>query len=85
MAKSIDMAGSVDNNLTALSDACDLTVALVENGQEKGKLIKKFMISGGITVALGAAGGVVSGGNPIGASAGAIIGSVIGDIVSKKV
>lgn len=84
MAESIDLAGSVENNFSTNSDACDLTVALIENNQEKGKVIAKFILSNGITALLGLAGAVVSGGNPIGAYAGGTIGSVIGDIFSKK-
>lgn len=84
MAKSIDLAGGVADNFSMLLDVCDLTEALVENNQEKGKTIAKFVISSVCTAVLGAVGDVVSGFNPMGAYAGATIGSVLGDVVSKK-
>lgn len=84
MAKSIDLAGGVEKSFSILSNASDLTEALVENNQGKGKEIVKFLISNAFTYGLAAVGAMVSGGNPIGASAGETIGSVIGDILSKK-
>lgn len=85
MAKSIDIAGGVGDNFSMLLDVCDLTEALVENNQDKGKTIAKFVISYGFTAVLGTVGAVLSGGfAPIGAYAGTTIGSVLGDIVSKK-
>lgn len=84
MAKSIDLAGAVEKSFSISTNACDLTEALVENNQEKGKVIAKFFISNIFTFGLAAVGAVVTGGNPIGAYAGETIGSVISDIISKK-
>lgn len=84
MAKSIDIAGGVEDNFSMLLDVCDLREALVENNQEKGKTIAKFVISYGITAVLRTVGAVLSGGSSIGVYAGTTIGSVLGDIVSKK-
>lgn len=84
MVKLIDLVGVVEKSFLILMNVCDLIEVLVENNQEKGKVIVKFFILNIFIFGLVVVGVVVIGGNLIGVYVGEMIGFVISDIFSKK-